>query len=471
MSIPLSKRQRETSPEHLLAAEARPGVVERLGFSLGDLASNLTWSTITSYLLFFYTDVAFIAAAAAGTLLLLARVLDAAIDPLIGVILDRTHTRFGRARPYLIFGAPVLAILTVLTFWTPGTGGPFDLVWAYITFILVGIAYSVVNVPYGSLMTMVTRDSASRMSIAGFRNAGATIGLLVISVGTAPLVGLLGQGNMRLGYILTVSIYAVVGMLLFWVVCFLVKERIPFESNARTQGSLKRSLRALLKNKYWVSIFFAALFQFARLGAITGGAIYYASNVLHNTQAVGLVLLAFAISGLLSSFVAPPFVKWLGHRRGIIISLVANVMFSLAMILFASNLWGFIAVFFVASLAGGIGFVALPALVSDSVEFQDLITGQRSEGLLYSGYSFATKVGTAIGGAMLAWGLSTIGYSPGETSTSVSTGVATIFIGLPIVLSLLQIICLAFYSLQQKLPEITGALNARGVAPVSEAGN
>ncbi len=131
--------------------------------------------------------------------------LDAFFDPAVGTLLDRTNTRFGRAKPYLLFGGPVLAGLTVLTFVTPGTGGAADVAWAIATFVLVGLAYSLVNVPYGALMPMMTRDSGTRMTLSGFRFAGASIGLFVVSAATTPLVAMFGGGDERHGFLVTVA--------------------------------------------------------------------------------------------------------------------------------------------------------------------------------------------------------------------------------------------------------------------------
>ncbi|MEU6540776.1 MFS transporter [Streptomyces sp. NPDC047000] len=439
----------------------QPGLGERLGYSLGDLASNLTWTTVSSYLLFFYTDVAVIAAATAGTLMLVARVLDAVFDPSIGMLLDRTRTRFGRARPFLMFGAPVLAVLTVLTFVTPGSGGSADIVWAYVTFILVGLAYSAVNVPYGSLMPMMTRDSGMRMKLSAFRFFGASIGLIVVSTATTPLVDALGGGNQRRGFLLTVTLYAIVGLILFWTVAATAKERVPSAAPAEVEAPMRTALRATLTNGPWVALFVQTLLMFARLGVITGGAIYYALTVVGNPSAISLILLAYSLSALAGSVATPPVLKRLGHRNGIIAGLVASIVLTVLLVLFRHTMPAFLAVFFLSGVVGGFGFVAAPALVSDTVEYQEYRTRQRNEGLLYSGYSFATKVGTALGGAMLAWGLGVIGYRADAHGGHIANGVLWLYLGLPVVLAVLQIVALGFYRLEKRLPEITAELEAR----------
>ena len=442
-------------------ADPQPRVRERLGYGLGDLASNLTWTTITSYLLFFYTDVALIGAATAGTILFVARALDAIADPAVGLLLDRTQTRFGRARPYLMFGAPVLAVLTVLTFTTPAPGGGAgSIVWAYASLILVGLLYSLVNIPYGALMPMMTRSSDVRMRLSGWRFACASVGLVVVSGLTTPLVGVFGGGDQRHGFLVVVSIFAAIGMVLFWVVAASAKERVPFTPPAQ-RLTVGASLRTLGRNTPWLAVFVASLIMFARLGVLTGGAIYFALSVMGNPGAIPVILLGFSASALLGSLVTPWVLRRLGHRRGIVIGLLASVPVHLALIPAAGNLALFTALFFVSGIIGGFGFVAAPALVSDTVEYQEHRTGQRNEGLLYAGYSFATKVGTALGGALLAFGLAAIGYRPGGADPAIAGAVTWLYVGLPVVLALLQVVALSFYRLERDLPAIVAANEAR----------
>ncbi|MEU4560720.1 glycoside-pentoside-hexuronide (GPH):cation symporter [Actinoplanes sp. NPDC023936] len=424
---------------------------ERAAFALGDIASNLTWTTISSYLLFFYTDVASIAAATAGTLMLVARLLDAFFDPAVGMVLDRTTTRWGRARPYLLFGAPLLSVLTVLTFVTPGGGTLGAISWAYVTFILVGLAYSLVNVPYGALMAMTTRDSGMRMKLAGFRAFGIGLGLIIVSTATQPLIALFGGSTTsRTGFAWTVGIYAVVGMALFWVVFASVKERVPHTPAARG----KASLRTLVGNRPWLTVVVFSVLSFARLGIITGGAVYFALHTLHNPGAISLILLAFSLSAVIGSLVTAPVLRRFGHRRGILYGLLASIALTVPLFYLQDDLLAFTVVFFLLNIVGGFGFVAAPALIADTVEWQEWRSGHRNEGLLFSAYSMSTKIGAALGSALLAWGLAAAGYTPDNVTARASDGIMLLFLVLPAIIAALQAVCIARYKLEAQLPQI-----------------
>ncbi|WP_328631291.1 MFS transporter [Streptomyces sp. NBC_00356] len=428
---------------------------ERAAFALGDVASNLTWTTISSYLLFFYTDVAGIAAGAAGTLMLIARLLDAFFDPAVGLVVDRTTSRWGRARPYLLFGAPLLSALTLLTFLTPGGGGTAAIVYAYVTFVLVGLAYSLVNVPYGALMAMATRDSGTRMQLAGMRSFGVGIGLIVVSTATQPLISLFGgSSTSRSGFAWTMALYAAIGMILFWAVFGLVKERVPVAPIAEDGAGVRVSIKALARNRPWLTVFSFSILSFARLGIITGGAVYFALHVLHKPSAVPVILLAFSLSAVLGSMVTARLLRLLGQRRGILLGLMMCIVLSGLLFFLRDNLIAFTVVFFVANLVGGLGFVAGPALVADTAEWHEWRSRRRDEGLLFAGYSMSTKIGAALGSACLAWGLSGINYRPGAVTSDVSDGIALLFIGLPILVAALQAAVIAMYSLEAKLPGI-----------------
>ncbi|MFJ9041196.1 MFS transporter [Streptomyces sp. NPDC102406] len=428
---------------------------ERGAFALGDVASNLTWTTISSYLLFFYTDVAGIVAGTAGTLMLVARLLDAFFDPAVGLVVDRTTSRWGRARPYLLFGAPLLSALTLLTFLTPGGGGTAAVVYAYVTFVFVGLAYSLVNVPYGALMAMATRDSATRMQLAGMRSFGVGIGLIVVSTATQPLISLFGGSpTSRSGFAWTIALYAVTGMLLFWAVFGLVEERVPVAPLTGGGPGIGASLKALARNRPWLTVFSFSILSFARLGIITGGTVYFALHVLDRPAAVSVILLAFSLSAVLGSLVTARILRLLGQRRGILLGLMACIGLSAPLFFLRDDLIAFTVVFFAANLVGGLGFVAGPALVADTAEWHEWRSRRRDEGLLFAGYSMSTKIGAALGSACLAWGLAAVDYRPGAVTPQVSDGITLLFIGLPILVAALQAAVIATYSLEAKLPGI-----------------
>ncbi|MFI8947290.1 MFS transporter [Streptomyces sp. NPDC053750] len=429
------------------SAEPRPLTRSaQFGYGLGDLASNLTWTTLTAFLLFFYTDVAALTAATAGTILLIGRIADAVIDPVVGLAVDRTRTRFGRARPYLIFAAPVLGLAFALAFTSPGTGTT-AVIWAAVTFVVVGVCHSLVNVPYGAMLPMLTDDTDTRLKMSGYRFVGASLGLITVSLAVMPLAEALGGADRARGFTGMAIVLGAAGTLLYWIVALLCRER-PAPPAAREATSL-RALASLSRNRHWLGVSAASLAAFVRLGIITAGAVYYARDVLNDTWATSYILLAFSASALAGSLVTPWCLRRTGKRRGIVIGLVATAALYVLLFFLDGQPAAFIAVFLLANLLGGFGFVAAPALVSDTVDHHETLTGRRDEGLLYAGYSFATKVGTALGGSLFAWALAWGGYRADHVSAGASRAIEWAFVGLPAVLCLVQAACMRLYDLER----------------------
>lgn len=449
---------------HLLEMPAPPlRAGEKVVYGLGDFASNLTWTTISSYLLFFYTNVALIPAAVTGVLFLVARIIDAVIDPLIGLWMDRTNTRFGRARPFILFGAVPLGVMTVLSFVTPSASQPVQIAWAFTTFLLVGMVYSLVNVPYGALMPMMTRDSKIRLQLGSLRITGLAVATLLVSLLTIPLVGAFGNGNQKLGFALVISLYAVIAVICFFVVFAVCKERVYTANQdlARRKEPLRPALRAALRNRAWLSVVVSALIAFVRLGIVLGGAVYYALYILNAGWAVGILLTSYGVAMLVGSAVCGPILTRLGRRKGVIVGLAINVVATTLLFTTTGNAWTSCVLFFVASVFGGFGTIAAPPMLADTVDYQELVTGSRNEGLLYSVLSFGTKVGNAIGSALFAGMLGWFAYDPQHVTGTAKSGISLAFVGVPIALAVLQAAALWFYDLEKKHAGIVEQLRAR----------
>lgn len=424
------------------------GRAAQLGYGLGDLASNLTWTTLTAFLLFFYTDVAGLAAATAGTILLLGRVADAVIDPVVGLAVDRTRTRFGRARPYLILASPVLAAAFALAF-VPLGHGTTAAIWAGATFVVVGISHSLVNVPYGAMLPMLTSDPDTRMRMSGYRFVGASLGLIAVSVAVMPLVTALGGHDLARGFTGMAVVLGPVGTLLYWLVAYLCREQAAPREQHRHSTPTAQALKALFRNRHWLGVCLSSLAAFVRLGVITAGAVYYAREVLHDAWATSYILLAFSVSALLGSLLTPWVLRRTGNRRGIVGGLVATALLYAALFPLHHSAVAFLTLFLVANILGGFGLVAAPALISETVDHHESSVGRRDEGLLYAGYSFATKVGTALGGALFAWALAWGGYHADRATAQASQAIEWAFVGIPLVLCLVQAACMSLYRLDR----------------------
>ena len=199
---------------------------EKIGYGFGDLASCLFWQTFTVFLLFFYTDVFGIAAAAAGTMIGVVRIIDLFADPVMGMIGDRTKTRWGKFRPYLLWVALPFGLIGFLTFYSPDLSATGKLTYAYITYGAMMLVYTAINIPYGALMGVVTPDSLERTKLSSYRFLGAFTGNMIVQTFTVGLVKHFGAGNDKLGYRYAIGIYAVSAVLLFLGTFSLTRERV-----------------------------------------------------------------------------------------------------------------------------------------------------------------------------------------------------------------------------------------------------
>ena len=318
---------------------------EKISYGVGDLASNVMWGLVGSFLLYFYTDVVLIPAAATATLFLLARVLDAFIDPVIGNFVDRTNSKYGRTRPFILFGIIPFCIMFILTFTTFDLSDTGKLIYAYVTYIIVGILYSVVNIPYGALMPLITRNTEEKAQLSSFRMLGMAIGNIFVSACSMALVNMLGKGNQRTGFLLTSMLFAVVGLVCFMVVCFNCKERY-LEKHVENQTKTKASetYKNALKNTPWVVSIMFAFFMFIRIAAVVAITIYFCMYVLKNPGMIPVLLPLLYVSVFITAPLTPMFIKKFGHRKANIIGLVIYIVAFCIMPFFVSNMVVFISI-------------------------------------------------------------------------------------------------------------------------------
>ena len=225
---------------------------EKFAYGFGDLASVLYWQTFMAYILFFYTDVFGITAAAAGTMLLVTRLWDGVNDPMMGVIADRTETRWGRFRPYLLWLCVPFAVMGVLTFTTPDLSGGGKLVWAYVTFTLLMMLYTAINIPYSALLGVVTADPVERAQVSSIKFIFAYTAGMIVSFTLLPMAARLGAGNDQRGWQLSFVVYDIAAVCFFLIAFIFVRERIKPVAKERTP--IRQDLKDLLRNRPWVML-------------------------------------------------------------------------------------------------------------------------------------------------------------------------------------------------------------------------
>ncbi len=397
----------------------------KVAYGLGDFGFGLSWNMVGAFLLFFYTDVALLPAAAVGTLLLVSRLADAAIDPIIGLAVDRTHGRSGRARPWFKWGAVPFGLLCAATFWMPPVGETGRLTWAVVTFGALGILFSVVNIPYGALLPMMTNRNGERLALGSLRAAGTAISVIVATSATMPLVGALGGGDQATGFLLVAGLF---GLLTTLTTLNLL--RCPEQVHAVAQPlaqAIWPQVRAMIGNRAWNTVFLFALLNFVRFGAVLAITPFFAINVLGKPWMISILLPAVSGTLLIGSILAPPYLKRMGMRRGNLIALlVALPLFALLPLAEGSTV-AFLTLYLAGSVLLSITMTAIFAMAAEAIEYHEQRTGTRNEGLLSSGISLSTKIGMALGGALVAFGLAAIGYVPGRGGADVAAGLRWLY--------------------------------------------
>jgi len=426
---------------------------EKVGYASGDFACNLIYATVSTYLLFFYTDVYGLSAAAAGTMFLVVRAIDALADPFIGAMVDRTNSRFGRFRPYLLFGALPFAVLAILCFTTPDFSEMGKLIYAYITYVGLSLTYTFINVPYGALTSAMTRNNQEVVSITSVRMLFANLGGLVVAFFVPFLATFLSDttGNTALGWQITMAFLGVLGggLLIF---CFKsTNERVTLQkpeekikfSDLFVQLRVNRPLVVL-------SIFFIIIFGVNSISNSVG--IYY---VTYNLGREDLVKW-YGLIGSLPALMVLPFIpklhKLLGKKKLLNYSLLLNIVGLLALLVIPPSQITLILVFRLVAAAGSITAGAyMGALIPETVEYGEYKTGKRMGGLIYAVIGFFFKFGMALGGIVPGLVLDRFGYIANQVQTPEALlGILITTTVIPVCLLILAMVDINFYNLDEE---------------------
>jgi len=384
---------------------------EMLGYGLGDTACGLIWNSVVMFLMFFYTDVLGISVAQAGLLLLLARVADGFWDCGVGLWVDRTHSRHGRCRPFLLYGTPLLAVLAVACFYVPPLSPQGKLVYAYVTYIGLMLTYSVVNLPYAALLAQMTADTHERTRASGVRMACATVGWMVVSGLTMPLVAWIGGGDATQGYFKTVAIYALIAVALLYACFASTRERVLAKpSPAKPWADFK----LLLGSRAWNILALHSMVMYLSLLMPIGAAMYFLIYVVKAPALAPLYFLLGNVGNLVGVLVSDRLT-----RRFCKLQVLRTCAWIAALALLGflwidtGSLWQ---VFGLAFLVAALCFVGAPITMSMSADVADSIelsSGRRIVGLASSALSLAVKVGMGLGSAVTGAVLSYTGYQAG----------------------------------------------------------
>ena len=423
-------------------------VTQRMGYAIGDLGINLYFMSVMTYLLFFYTDVYGLSAAVAGGVFLVARIVDAVTDPIMGFIADRTRSRWGKLRPYLLYGPVPLALISVATFTVPGFDGWGKVVWAYATYVAFGIFYTVVTIPYAAMTALLTDQHQERTLLSTVRIGCAFAGGYIVSVGMLPAVAYFGGGAQ--GFQWTMVVFSIAATLLLWVTFARTRERIEIAPRD-TVVTLKDGARVLMNNGPLVIVMLLFTLGMLAFTVRQTAAAYYFK---YNMGREDLLPFYFGIT-LPIMFLGLAAVPWLSRRfgkaGGIRVGAVVAMIGAGGFYLTPPESVSLVFLFGCILALGGAPIAVLGwAMIPDTVEYAQWQTGVRADGVIYATTSFFQKLGKAIGGAGVAGLLALFGYVANEAQSEDSLRAILWMMSVaPLVINLLLLMVSLIYRLDE----------------------
>lgn len=452
-------------------------IKEKIGYALGDTAANIAWRTIGPFLPIFYTDVFGLGTAAVATLLLVIRLGDGITDLLMGTIADRTKTKWGKFRPWLLWTALPFGIALVLQFTTPNMGLTGKLIWAYATSIFYILMYTANNVPYSALMGVMTSDIKERTELSSFRFFGAYFGGIIATIGVISLVDFLGKGDANLGYQHTMYVLAIVLASFSLVTFFTTKERVPELTNS--VSNIKEDFKDLVHNKAWLLLLFIG-FIFVTYNIIKqSSAMYYFSHYVDDSDnyfgiltswggkngLAGLYLLSLLVISMISTFFAPMLTRIFGKVKLFMIALLFSAVTAAAMYwLDPTQIGAIFTLGIISEFGAGLTPILFFAMLGDTADYSEYKNGRRATGLIFSAGTFAMKFGSGMAGAITLAVLNLYQYDgqAAEKSAEMLEGIKLNMSIIPAVFVLVGIVALYFYPLTtSKMKKIGAALDAQ----------
>jgi glycoside/pentoside/hexuronide:cation symporter, GPH family len=425
-------------------------VGEKVGYGLGDTASHFVWDMVGFWILIFYTDTFGISAAAAGTIMLIARVWDMVSDPLMGVIADRTNTRWGKFRPYLLWMALPYSVLAVLTFTTPDFGATGKVIYAGVTYFLLMTVFTAINLPYSSLGAVMTADSYERAGLNSYRFIFAFVGQFIVTGAALYLANYFGKGDNAKGYQYTLTLFAVISFILFMITFKTTRERI--KPPPAQQKNLKADIRNLFRNRPWVILFFVGIISFVMFAIQNLSIAYYFKYYIGNEESVQLFNVVSTVALILGIPLSKPLAKRFGKRNVYIASsLLSGFFFILLYLPGNDNINAIYTLNILAKFTYAPAVPLLWTMLADAADYSEWIFGRRATGLVFSAATFAQKAGWGIGGALAGWLLALYKFVPNieQTATSLN-GIKLMISVYPGILYMSCAILLYFYAIDHK---------------------
>lgn len=468
----------------MITANEKIGLREKIGYGLGDAASSMFWKIFGMYSLFYYTDVLGISAAAAGTMFLVARVWDSFFDLFVGIMADRTKTRWGKYRPYILWFAIPLMVMGIFTFYAPDFSESGKLIYAYLTYSLIMIVYSLLNVPYASLLAVISPDPKVRNELSSYRMGFAFIGSFVTFMLLQPLIdffaGAFDKDNAALqqaagsaaqatvstspvGWVLGVATIGLLCCVLFFLCFSWTRERVK-QIKEDEKSSVKQDLNDLLHNSPWWILVATGLMALLFNAIRDGVAIYYFRDYVQYSYKMAVTgwdittvyFLVGQAANLIGVMLAPSVSARYGKKKTYMIAMVMAGILSTFFYFIPNQIGWILGMQFLISICAGYVLPLLWSMFADIVDYQELKNGRRASGLIFSSSSMSQKLGWAMGASLTGWLLFWFGYNEEAAKTGMEQVANTLFGErlmislLPAASCLLAVVGMFFYPLSEK---------------------
>ncbi|HID4129767.1 TPA: MFS transporter [Pluralibacter gergoviae] len=421
------------------------GVKEKIGYGFGDFASNLSFGFVSLFLLFFYTDIFGITAVQASLIFVIARVVDAIFNILIGFAIDKTHSRYGKLRPWILYGSIPLGFLTVLCF-TP-LGGEAKFYFALFSYTLYCLAYTAVNTPYSALTNRLTQHEASRSSLSVYRFVLAIVGYLIVSTTADMLIS--PFSDKQLGYVFAVSCFALLATFLF-LACFgMTKERVGEEEECQAP-TLREMLRAVIGNAPLINLSLFTVFFYIAYTVWMAIAVYFIKHIIGQEGFTATFFMIQSAAYIAGTVFSEKIIALMGKKKMALLGLGIGILGLLMQYFIAGqNIWLIMTGVCLYSITLGMGFVAMWSMIADTVEYAEWHHGVRTEGAIYGFFNFITKIAMAIGGGCAGWLLDVYDYDAGNVTASAINGINVMMTLFPGAMFAVSALFVVFYSLDE----------------------
>lgn len=428
-------------------------LISKIAYGMGDVGCNFSWMFVGNFLMIFYTDVFGISMSAVAALMLFSRFWDAINDPVIGGLSDKTHTRWGRYRPWLVIAAPLTALVLMISFWAhPDWSSTAKIIYMAVTYCILVLGYTCVNIPYGILCGAMTQNIEERAKINTFRSVSAMVAIGIINIITVPLISALGQGSDKRGYLSVAVLYGVI-FAVCHIFCF-AKTKEVVDIPEKQKISIKTQLAAVTKNRpYLIAVAGQFLFGVTLYGR-NADALYYFTYVEGNKALFSTYSLCIIIPSIIGA-ACFPFLFRLTDNKGRSASIFALLTGVSMFCMYFFSVGSTPVPFYIFSCLAQFFFsgfnTAIYAIVPDCVEYGEWKTGLRNDGFQYAFISLGNKIGMAIGTSLLAAVLGACGYAANQQqNAAVLAVIKHSFTTVPGILWIVTAIVLFFYRLNRK---------------------